>query len=69
VFIVAVKYFLKKLKSKEILNALNKAYSETESPEEATLREKSKTYYSKKILKEELTAFDSHIRKQSLLKF
>ncbi len=39
---VAVKYFLKKLKSKEILNALDEAYSETESQEEATLREKAR---------------------------
>lgn len=66
---MAVKYFLKKLKSKEILNALNEVYSETESSEEATLREKSKAYYSKKILKEESTDSDSHIRKQSLHKF
>jgi hypothetical protein len=48
---------------KEILSALNETYSETMSTEEATLREKSKRYYSKKILKEELTSFDRKIRK------
>jgi hypothetical protein len=62
-FIVAVNRSPKDLKSKEILNALNEAYSETESTEEATLREKSKTYYLKKTLKEESTAFGRHIRK------
>ena len=60
---MAVKKFLKKLKSKEILNALNEAYSETGYPEEIRLKEKSKKYYAKKILKEETTAFDRHIRK------
>jgi hypothetical protein len=53
----------KKVKSKEILNALNEAFSETEKPEETTLREKSKTCYLKKILKEEPAAFDRHNRK------
>ena len=60
---MAVNRSPKDLKSKEILNALNEAYSETESTEEATLREKSKTYYLKKILKEESTAFGRPIRK------
>ena len=48
-----VKNFLKKMKTKEILSRLNEAYSETESPEEATLRERSKKYFSKKILEED----------------
>ena len=47
VFVLAVKEFLEKLKSKEVFNALNEVYSEPESLEEATLREKSKGYYSK----------------------
>ena len=62
-FIAGAKKFLKKLESKEILNALNEAYSETGSPEEIRLKEKSKKYYAKKILKEGTTAFDRHIRK------
>jgi metal-responsive CopG/Arc/MetJ family transcriptional regulator len=51
VFVMAVKEFLENLKSKELFNALNEVYSEPESLEETTLREKSKRYYSKKILK------------------
>jgi predicted transcriptional regulator len=51
VFAMAVKEFLEKLKSKELLHALNEAYSEPESPEEITVREKSKRYYRKKIAK------------------
>lgn len=53
VFAMAVKEFLEKRKSKEILNALNEVYSESESPEEITIREKGKRYFTKKILKEE----------------
>ena len=53
VFVMAVKQFLEKLKSEELFNILNEVYSEPESLEETTLREKSKRYYSKKILKEE----------------
>jgi metal-responsive CopG/Arc/MetJ family transcriptional regulator len=48
VFVMAVKEFLEKLKSKEVFNALNEVYSEPESLEETTLTEKSKAYYSKK---------------------
>jgi metal-responsive CopG/Arc/MetJ family transcriptional regulator len=51
VFVMAAKEFLDKLKSKELLKTLNEVYSEPESSEEITLREKSKSYYSKKILK------------------
>ena len=51
-FVMAIKVFLEKLKTKELLNALNKVYSEPESLEETTLRGKSKGSYSKKILKE-----------------
>ncbi len=49
---MAVKEFLEKLKSEELLNGLNEVYSEAESSEETTLREKSKTHYYKKILNE-----------------
>ena len=47
VFVMAVKEFLDKFKSKELFNALNEVYSKPESLEETTLREKSKGYYSK----------------------
>jgi len=53
VFVMAVREFLEKLKSKELLDTLNEVYSKPESLEETTLREKSKKYYSKKILKED----------------
>lgn len=53
VFVMAAKEFLEKLKSRELFNSLNEVYSEPESTEETTLREKSKEHYSKKILKEE----------------
>ena len=53
VFVMAVKEFLEKLKSKELLDALNEAYSGDDPQEEITLREKSKRYYAKKIVKEE----------------
>jgi len=53
VVVIALKEFLEKLKSKKLLDALNKAYSDVEEfSEEKTLREKSKKYYAKKVLKE-----------------
>jgi metal-responsive CopG/Arc/MetJ family transcriptional regulator len=51
VFVIAVKEFLKKLASKKLLDALNNAYSDVESPEEKTLRVKSKKYYINRVLK------------------
>ncbi len=52
VFVMAAKEFLEKLKSKQLFNALNEVYSRPESLDETALREKSKRYYSKKMLKE-----------------
>ena len=51
VFTIAVKEFLERMKSRELFNALNEAYSEAESSEEVTLRIKSKRYYAKRVLK------------------
>ena len=51
VFVIAVKEFLKKLASKNLLDALNNAYSDVESPEEKTLRVKSKKYYTSRVLR------------------
>ncbi|MBI3753239.1 MAG: hypothetical protein HY266_04230, partial [Deltaproteobacteria bacterium] len=45
------KEFLEKVKSKRLLEALNDAYSEPETPEETSLIEKGKKYYSRKVLK------------------
>lgn len=52
IFTLAVKEFLEKIKSRKLLDAINEAYSEPESAEETSLRQKSKKYYSRKILKE-----------------
>lgn len=52
VFVIALKEFLEKLKSKQLLIALNDAYAEDEPLEEKTVREKSKKYYAAKVLKE-----------------
>jgi metal-responsive CopG/Arc/MetJ family transcriptional regulator len=50
-FTAAVKEYLERIKSQRLLDALNKAYSEPESPEDTTLRQKSKKYYARKILR------------------
>ena len=52
VFVMAVRKFLEKEKNRELLDALNEAYSEEEIAEEKTLREKGKRYYARKVLKE-----------------
>ncbi|MBI5100034.1 MAG: CopG family transcriptional regulator [Nitrospirae bacterium] len=52
IFTLAVKEFLEKIKSRKLLDAINEAYSEPESTKETSLRQKSKKYYSRKILKE-----------------
>ncbi len=52
VFVNAVKQYLENLKSQEILAALNMAYSEQESLEEKSFRQKSKRHFVKKALKE-----------------
>jgi metal-responsive CopG/Arc/MetJ family transcriptional regulator len=51
VFVIAVKEFLERLKSKEILHGLNEAYSSDETAEETDLRVKRKEYYGSKIAK------------------
>ena len=52
VFVKAVRELLEKERSRELLETLDKVYSEEESVEETTLREKGKRYYAKKVLKE-----------------
>jgi metal-responsive CopG/Arc/MetJ family transcriptional regulator len=54
VFLIAVKEFLEKLKSKRLLEALNNAYSDIESREEKSLREKSKKYYAEKVMRADI---------------
>ena len=52
VFVLAAKEFLKKHESKQLLDALNTAYSDLEHSEERILRGKSKKYYARAVLKE-----------------
>jgi metal-responsive CopG/Arc/MetJ family transcriptional regulator len=52
VFVIALKEFLEKLKSKQLFIALNDAYAEEETGEEETVRAKSKKHYAAKVLKE-----------------
>lgn len=53
VFVVAVKQYLDNLKSQKLLAALNIAYSEQESLDETSFRQKSKRRFAKRILKED----------------
>ncbi len=52
VFVIAVRDFLEKMKSQNLLEALNKAYSDEESSEEKAFRQKSKKRFAAKVLKE-----------------
>ena len=52
VFVTAVKHYLDNLKSQKLLAALNMAYSDEESLEEKTFRQKNKRHFAKRILKE-----------------
>ena len=54
VFLIAVREFLEKLRSKRLLDDLNDAYSDIESPEEKSLREKSKKYYAEKVMRDDI---------------
>lgn len=51
-FSTAVREFLEKMKSKRLLDALNKAYSEVELPEEAKVRKAGKKRYAGMASKE-----------------
>jgi metal-responsive CopG/Arc/MetJ family transcriptional regulator len=52
VFVIAVREYLEKRKSKKLLTALYEAYSAAESPEEYNVRQKSKKRYAKTAQKE-----------------
>lgn len=52
VVVMAVKEMLEKYRSRKLLDALNTVYSEPEPPDEKTLREKGKKYYSHRVVKE-----------------
>ena len=52
VFVVAVREFLERRKSKKILEALDDTYVETETREELIARRQAKAYHGRKIRKE-----------------
>ena len=52
VFVLAIKEFLEKLKSKQLLITLNDAYEEEEAFEEKMVRIKRKRYYAAKVSRE-----------------
>jgi len=52
IFTIAVKEFIDKLKSREILETLNTLYADIESPEDSKVRKKAARHYVKHILKE-----------------
>ena len=51
VFVKASKEYLERIKSREILNALNSAYAEEETEEEKTVRKKGERYHLDVILR------------------
>jgi metal-responsive CopG/Arc/MetJ family transcriptional regulator len=52
VFVMAVREFLDRRKSRNLLEKLNEAYGETEIPEETRSRQQAKRYHARKIRKE-----------------
>ncbi len=52
VFAIAAKEFIEKLKSRQLLELLNKVYTDIETPEDTALRKKAVRHYAKKVLKE-----------------
>ena len=52
VFVIAVREYLKKLRSKKLLDALNEAYSIAESSEDYKVRKRAKKRYGRTVLKE-----------------
>lgn len=52
VFVMAVREFLDRRKSRELLEALNKAYEGAETPEETGARQRAKAYHAKRARKE-----------------
>ena len=52
VFVIAVKDFLEKLKSKQLLDTLNEVHQDIETLEDSTVRKKAIRHYVNKVLKE-----------------
>ena len=51
-FVMAVREFLERRKSKRLLEALNETYKETEAREEVEARGQAKAYHARKMRKE-----------------
>jgi predicted transcriptional regulator len=52
VFVIAVKEFLEKLKSRQLLNTLNEVHKDIETSEDIALRKRAIRHYIKRVLKE-----------------
>ena len=52
IFVMAVREFLERRKSKKLMEALNEAYQETEVHEETRARRQAKMYHAKRVRKE-----------------
>jgi metal-responsive CopG/Arc/MetJ family transcriptional regulator len=52
VFVLAVRDFLRKKESADMLEALNSVYSESDNPEEAQVKQKSRKYHSRRAARE-----------------
>jgi metal-responsive CopG/Arc/MetJ family transcriptional regulator len=50
IFCIAVEEYLKKIKARKVLEALNAVYADEETSEEKLLRAKTKEYYERKLL-------------------
>lgn len=51
VFSIAVRDFLEKVKSRQLLERLNEAHKDIETPEDKVLRKKSIRHYATRVLK------------------
>jgi metal-responsive CopG/Arc/MetJ family transcriptional regulator len=52
IFVMAVREFLERRKSKKLMEALNEAYQETEAHEETRARRQARMYHAKRVRKE-----------------
>jgi len=52
VFVIALREFLEKKKSRQLFELLNKVHQNIETSEDTTVREKALKHYAKRILKE-----------------
>ena len=53
IFCIAVEEYLKKIKARKLLEALNSVYADEATAEEKLLRTKTKEYYKRKVLEKE----------------